>query len=98
MYTWFCTLHVLYIVVLKHHIMEGNWQQGWPIPEYTELKAYYDGTNNERVEFNELKRAQGEDNNELKRAQGEDIVGKPGVVTVVNKVGNASSVISVRQN
>ena len=26
------------------------------------------------------------------------IVGKPGVVTVVNKVENASSVISVRQN
>ena len=39
-------------LVLKHHIMEGNWQQGSPIPEYTKLIDHYDGTKNKRVEFN----------------------------------------------
>ena len=40
-------------LVLKHHIMKGNRQQGWPIPEYKfKLKDYYDGIKNERVEFN----------------------------------------------
>ena len=50
-------------LVLKSPYHGGNWQQGWPIPEYKKMKDYYDGTKNERVEFNELKRAQGEDIN-----------------------------------
>ena len=51
-------------LVLKNTISwRGNWQQGWPSPEYKKTtKDYYAGTKNvmhERVEFNELKRALG---------------------------------------
>ena len=34
-----------------------------PSQNIEKLKDYYDGTKNERVEFNEFKRAQGEDIN-----------------------------------
>ena len=50
-------------VIAKKNTMSRG-QQGWPSPEYKQLKDHYAETKNvmhERVEFNEVKRAHGED-------------------------------------